>query len=82
MLEARWQDWAGAGLQHLVLREGRDEIVAEAVVVGDEEGARFGARFRIVCDGAWRVRRAEVETIGGGPSIVLMADGPAMGGVR
>ena len=34
-LEARWQDWAGAGLQHLVLREGQDEIVAEAVVVGD-----------------------------------------------
>jgi len=74
-IEARWQDWAGAGLQHLVLREGPDEIVAEAVVVGDEEGARFGARFRIVCDGVWRVRRAEVDTIGGGPSIVLTADG-------
>ena len=74
-VEARWQDWAGAGLQHLVLREGADEIVAEAVVVGDEEGARFGARFRIVCDGAWRVRRAEVDTIGGGPSIVLTSDG-------
>ena len=28
-----------------------------------------------MCDGAWRVRRAEVETIGGGPSIVLTADG-------
>ena len=74
-LEARWQDWASAGLQHLVLQEGTDEIVAEAVVVGDEEGARFGARFRIVCDGAWRVRRAEVDTIGGGRSIVLTTDG-------
>lgn len=74
-IEARWQDWAGTGLQHLVLREGGDEIVAEAVVVGDEEGERFGARFRIVCDTGWRVRRTEVETIGGGPSIVLTADG-------
>ena len=74
-LEARWRDWTGTGLQHLILREASDEIVAEAVVVGDEEGARFGARFRIVCDGAWRVRRAEVQTIGGGPSIVLTADG-------
>jgi hypothetical protein len=73
-LEARWQDWAGTGLQHLVLREGPEEILAEAVVVGDEERARFGARFRIVCDTGWRVRRAEVETIGG-PSIVLTADG-------
>jgi uncharacterized protein len=74
MLEARWQDWAGTGLQHLVLRQGGDEIVAEAVVVGDEEGARFGGRFRIVCDAGWHVRRAEVETIGR-PPIVLTADG-------
>ena len=74
-LIARWRDWSGGGLQHLVLREGAEEILAEAVVVGDEEGARFGARFRIACDASWRVRRAEVETIGGGPSIVLTADG-------
>ena len=73
-LEARWQDWAGIGLQHLVLREAEDEIVAEAAVVGDEEGTRFGARFRIACDGAWRVRRVEVETVGG-RAIVLTADG-------
>lgn len=73
-LEARWQGWAGTGLQHLVLREGRDEIVAQAAVVGDEEGARFGARFRIACDPAWRVRRVEVEAVGG-PSVVLTADG-------
>jgi hypothetical protein len=73
-LEARWRDWAGTGLQHLVLREGDDEIVAEAAVVGDEEGASFGARFRIACDGAWRVRRVEVETVGG-RAVVLTADG-------
>ena len=73
-LEARWQDWAGTGLQHLVLREGADGIVADAVVVGDEEGVRFGALFRIACDSAWRVRRVEVETVGG-PAVLLTADG-------
>ncbi|HKZ07280.1 MAG TPA: putative glycolipid-binding domain-containing protein [Methylomirabilota bacterium] len=73
-LEARWQDWAGTGLQHLVLREAADEIVADAAVVGDEEGVRFGARFRIACDAGWRVRRVEVEAVGG-PAIVLTADG-------
>ena len=26
---ARWEDWSGAGLEHLVLTEGADEIVAE-----------------------------------------------------
>jgi hypothetical protein len=73
-LEARWQDWAGTGLQHLVLREGADGIVADAVVVGDEEGVRFGALFRIACDSAWRVRRVDVETVGG-PAVLLTADG-------
>ncbi len=50
---ARWREWSGDGIQHLVLREGETGIVAEAVVLATRGGDDFAARFRIVCDGAW-----------------------------
>jgi uncharacterized protein len=75
-LVARWQDWAGAGMQHLVLHEGPDAIVAEAMVMGAEEDGRpFAARFRIECDAGWRTRRVEAGQLGAGPPLVLMGDG-------
>lgn len=75
IITARWRDWAGEGLQHLVLTQAADKIVAEAAVVGQEEGARFGARFRITCDTAWRTRRVEVDMIGTDRRIDLNGDG-------
>ena len=75
IITARWRDWAGEGLQHLVLTQGSDEIVAEAVVVGEEEGERFGARFRITCDAAWRTRKVEVGMVGTERRIDLRGDG-------
>jgi len=72
---ARWRDWAGEGLQHLVLTQAPDAIVAEAIVVGEEEGARFGARFRITCDPAWRTRRVEVNMAGTDRRLDLRGDG-------
>ena len=74
--EVRWQDWAGDGLQHLVLREGPEEIVAEAVVIGaEEDGRRFAARFRITCDAGWRTRRVEAGLLGAERQLVLVGDG-------
>lgn len=75
VVAARWRDWSGEGLQHLVLSEAADAIVAEAVVVGAEEGAHFGARFRITCDAAWRTRRVEVDMTGSDRRIDLRGDG-------
>jgi hypothetical protein len=72
---ARWRDWSGESLQHLVLTQGAEAIVAEAVVVGEEEGARFGARFRIACDAAWRTRRVEVDMAGTDRRLDLHGDG-------
>lgn len=75
-ISARWQDWPGTGLQHLVLREAPQEIVAEIAVIAEEEdGAKLAATFRIDCDSAWRVRRFEGRVIGDERRLVLTSDG-------
>ena len=72
---ARWQSWDGKGIEHLVLREGAREIVAESVVVGSADSAAFALRYRIRCDKSWRVRSAEVALIGSDRKIEINGDG-------
>jgi uncharacterized protein len=72
---ARWQSWDGKGIEHLVLREGAREIVAESVVVGSADSAAFALRYRIRCDKSWRVRSAEVALIGSDRKIEIIGDG-------
>jgi uncharacterized protein len=74
-ITARWQDWAGIGWEHLELREGTDGVVAEAVVLGTEDGVPFGAGYRIVCDPFWRVRSVDVQRAGGAVRLSLVSDG-------
>ena len=71
---ARWEDWSGRGLQHVVLTERADAIVAEAVCVVAEEGD-FAARYRIQCDPDWRCRELDVEIIGAARTLRLRSDG-------
>ena len=71
---ARWSDWTGTGLEHLVLTHSTDAITADSVVISDGDG-RFAVRYRVVCDLGWRVRRAEVELIGDERRLQLSADG-------
>ena len=72
---ARWQDWSGKGIEHLVLNEDSDEIVAEAAIIGTVDDELFGARYRILCDGEWRVSELEVSQIGEDEWIELSHDG-------
>jgi uncharacterized protein len=74
-LVARWQDWDGKGIEHLVLREGAREVVAESVVVGSADGAPFALRYRIRCDKSWRVRSAEIAMVGENRKIEIAGDG-------
>jgi uncharacterized protein len=71
----RWQDWSGKGIEHLVLREGPEDIVAEAVILGATNDEVFAARYRIVCDKLWRVRKVEIGQIGDGHAVELAGDG-------
>lgn len=72
---ARWQDWPGKSLDHLVLREGSDEISADAVLLATADDSVFAARYRIRCDGHWRAREVELDLIGNNDPIKLLSDG-------
>ena len=74
-ITVRWQDWSGTGLEHLVLREDPDGITAEAVILATTEDEGFAARYRILCDESWRVKKAEIARIGYGHVIELAGDG-------
>jgi hypothetical protein len=72
---ARWQAWDGHGIEHLVLREGAREIVAESVVVSSADSTPFALRYRIRCDKSWRVRSAEIALVGSDRKIEIAGDG-------
>jgi hypothetical protein len=71
---ARWEDWSGRGLQHVVLTERADAIVAEAVCIVADDGD-YAARYRIECDTGWRCRELDVEIIGAARTLRLRGDG-------
>src|ERR1700733_11155950 len=72
---ARWQDWAGDGIEHLELRQSSSEIVAESAIVTKLEGEPLALRYRIVCDSNWHVRTGELARLGDDHRIELASDG-------
>ena len=72
---ARWQGWSGGGFEHLVLKEGPEEVVADAAVLGTAGDNVFAARYRIVCDSSWRVRKVKIAQIGYDRPVELTSDG-------
>jgi hypothetical protein len=71
---ARWQDWSGTGIEHLVLRERSDGIVAEGVTLATVDSRAFAASYRIECD-EWRVKTTYARVIGVDAAIDLTCDG-------
>ncbi|WP_229510908.1 MULTISPECIES: putative glycolipid-binding domain-containing protein [unclassified Massilia] len=74
MRRCRWIPESGTGLEHLVVHCRDDAILAQGVVIGDDEGERFGASYTIECDAAWHVRHAVVD-VAGGAHLELFSDG-------
>ena len=72
---ARWQDWSGESIEHLVVREDPDEIVAEAAILGTLDDDTFAAWYWILCDRSWRVRKVEIGQIGHDREVELGSDG-------
>ncbi|MGH7358672.1 MAG: putative glycolipid-binding domain-containing protein [Candidatus Rokuibacteriota bacterium] len=72
----RWRDWSGDGLEHLVLEERPDGVHADAAILGNvDSGEAFAARYRIDCDGRWRVRRLRLTLLGRDTELELSSDG-------
>jgi hypothetical protein len=71
---ARWRDWAGQGLEHLVLEDRADGIRAEGLVIGADNEV-FAIRYRILCDAGWRTRRLEVSLAASDRAVDLSGDG-------
>jgi hypothetical protein len=61
----RWQPVEGVGLEHLTLTMSSRKIVVRSVVVGEREGAPYGVRYEIICDGHWVTQSLDLETTDG-----------------
>jgi hypothetical protein len=72
---ARWQDWSRKSLEHLVLQEGPEGIVAEAALLATSDDNNFAAHYRVVCDSSWRVRKVTIGEIGDDHTVELVSDG-------
>jgi hypothetical protein len=75
IIVARWHDWSGNGVEHLVLRTESDRIVAEGVALAAAEQRPFAATYRIECDAVWRVQVTQVRLMGVDQCIDVMSDG-------
>jgi uncharacterized protein len=75
MIVDRWQDWAGKGIEHLVLKEDPNQIVAESAVIGTIDDQAFAARYKILCDSQWHVRKIEISEIGSDLTTEFVSDG-------
>ena len=71
----RWRALEGDGLEHLTLRAQANGFRADAVVVGEREGQRFGARYRIDGDADFAVRSFEIATTDGRGLAMTRRDG-------
>lgn len=61
----RWRALEGDGLEHLTLRAQANGLRADAALVGERDGSRFGATYRIDCDADFTVRSFGIATTDG-----------------
>jgi hypothetical protein len=74
-LEAMWTPWDGRGLEHLRLSIGESGIEADGVIVGEETGVTFRARYVIRCDPGWTTRELIIDPLDGRDSLHLRSNG-------
>jgi uncharacterized protein len=70
-----WSQWGNPGLEHLHLAHRGDEIAADGIILGVENGTAFRLRFGVCCDSQWRVRKVKVNLLDDTQGISLTANG-------
>ena len=71
---ARWAAESGFGLEHLVIRQELNIMVAEGLVIGDRFSSAYAAHYRIELAQDWSTRKVSVG-LADGPTLSLSADG-------
>ncbi|WP_186419642.1 putative glycolipid-binding domain-containing protein [Bosea sp. CS1GBMeth4] len=61
----RWRALEGGGLEHLTLRAEADGVRADAVLIGERDGTRYGATYQIDCGPDFAVRAFLIATTDG-----------------
>lgn len=72
---ARWQDWSGKGIEHVVLKQNPDHITADGVILALGDSGPFAITYHIACDISWRVNRLAISELGSSLTIQLASDG-------
>src|SRR5438132_6414297 len=72
---ARWQDWSGRSIEHLVLREDENQIAADGAILSTVDDNVFATRYHVLCDRSWRVKKVEIGAIGSDLCAALASDG-------
>jgi hypothetical protein len=63
----RWSAWDGceAGLEQVDIRPADGGLTISSVVIGQDDGTKFGLHYRLKVDSSWRTRALHVQTTSG-----------------
>jgi uncharacterized protein len=63
----RWSAWDGCeeGLEHVDVRPADGGLTISGVVIGRDDGTRFGLHYRLRVDSSWRTRAVHLQTTSG-----------------
>jgi len=63
----RWSAWHGcdAGLEHVDVRPSDGGLTISGVVIGQDEGTKFGLHYRLKVDSSWHTRAVHLQTTSG-----------------
>ena|SRR5579884_82994 len=71
-----WSPWKGTGLEHLLLLQQQNGIVADGFILGVQEEGPFRVRYEIHCTVQWGLRAVHVSLLSGSPQALdLFTDG-------
>ena len=70
-----WSQWNEPGLEHLQFAHCGDEILADGIILGVENGSEFRLRYEVRCDSQWRARQVKVNLLDDAQGISLTANG-------
>jgi hypothetical protein len=71
-----WSPWAAPGLEHLLVKESHDQVVASGWIIGVSGSEPFRAQYEIHSDQHWRVCMVQTSVMSRCPqTLSLLTDG-------